>query len=121
MATGTPESLLAAMTWREKIAQLQIVWKPRMGDARDLARRGAGCLFWPGSARDANELQRVAVDESRLGIPLLIGLDVVHGQFTIFPTPLAQAASFDPAVARRMPGCPRRRPGPPVSRGPSPP
>jgi beta-glucosidase len=92
-------SLLAAMTWREKIAQLQIVWKPRMEDARDLARRGAGCLFWPGSARATNELQRVAVEESRLGIPLLIGLDVVHGQFTIFPTPLAQAASFDPAVA----------------------
>lgn len=99
MADETPESLLAAMTWREKIAQLQIVWKPRMEDARDLARRGAGCLFWPGSARDTNELQRVAVEESRLGIPLLIGLDVVHGQFTVFPTPLAQAASFDPAVA----------------------
>jgi beta-glucosidase len=97
--TRTPEALLAAMTWREKIAQLQIVWKPRLDDARDLARRGAGCLFWPGSARDTNELQRVAVEESRLGIPLLIGLDVVHGQFTIFPTPLAQAASFDPAVA----------------------
>jgi beta-glucosidase len=95
----TPESLLAAMTWREKIAQLQIVWKPRIEDAADLARRGAGCLFWPGSARDTNELQRVAVEESRLGVPLLIGLDVVHGQFTIFPTPLAQAASFDPAVA----------------------
>jgi beta-glucosidase len=99
MTGKTPEALLAAMTWREKIAQLQIVWKPRLDDARDLAQRGAGCLFWPGSARDTNELQRVAVQESRLGIPLLIGLDVVHGQFTIFPTPLAQAASFDPAVA----------------------
>ena len=99
MPNRTPESLLAAMTWREKVAQLQIVWKPRMEDARDLARRGAGCLFWPGSARDTNELQRVAVEESRLGIPLLIGLDVVHGQFTTFPTPLAQAASFDPTVA----------------------
>jgi beta-glucosidase len=95
----TPEALLAAMTWREKLEQLQIVWKPRTEDAHELARRGIGCLFWPGGARATNDLQRVAVEESRLGIPLLIGLDVVHGQFTIFPTPLAQAASFDPAVA----------------------
>ena len=49
-------SLVSAMTWREKVAQLQIVWKPGMEDARDLARHGAGCLFWPGSARDTNEL-----------------------------------------------------------------
>ena len=44
-------------------------------------------------------MQRAAVEESPHGIPLLIGLDVIHGQFTIFPTPLAQAASFDTAVA----------------------
>ena len=43
----------------------------------------------------ANELQRVAVEESRLGIPLLIGFDVIHGMRTIFPIPLAEACSFD--------------------------
>lgn len=97
--TATPEELLAAMTAAEKLAQLQIIWRRDDADAAELARRGIGALFWPQSAARTNALQRVAVEESRLGIPLLIGLDVVHGQFTIFPTPLAQAASFDPAVA----------------------
>src|SRR6185312_15801350 len=50
-------------------------------------------------AEQTNALQRAAIEESPHGIPLLIGLDVIHGQFTIFPTPLAQAASFDPTVA----------------------
>ncbi len=50
-------------------------------------------------AHPGQALQRAAVEESRHGVPLLIGLDVIHGQFTIFPTPLAQAASFDVAVA----------------------
>ncbi|MGF4042011.1 glycoside hydrolase family 3 N-terminal domain-containing protein [Paenarthrobacter nitroguajacolicus] len=94
-----PEQILASMTYAEKLAQLQIVWRPDSAEAGDLARRGAGALFWPPSAKATNDLQRIAVEESRHGIPLLIGLDVVHGQFTIFPTPLAQAASFDPEVA----------------------
>jgi len=97
--TRTPEQILAAMTPAEKLAQLQIVWRRDDAEAADLARRGIGALFWPQSAARTNALQRAAVTESRHGIPLLIGLDVVHGQFTIFPTPLAQAASFDPAVA----------------------
>ena len=46
---------------------------------------------------DLNDLQRVAVEESRLGIPLLYGRDVIHGHRTVFPIPLAMAASFDPA------------------------
>jgi beta-glucosidase len=50
-------------------------------------------------ARETNALQRIAVEESPLGIPLVFGLDVVHGFWTTFPIPLAQAASFDPAVA----------------------
>ncbi|WP_371374682.1 glycoside hydrolase family 3 N-terminal domain-containing protein [Thalassotalea aquiviva] len=47
-----------------------------------------------------NELQRIAVEESRLGIPLLIGRDVIHGFKTIFPLPIAQAASFDPELVK---------------------
>jgi len=47
-----------------------------------------------------NELQRICVEESRLGIPLLIGRDVIHGFKTIFPIPLGQAASWDPEVVR---------------------
>lgn len=93
------DDLLARMTWEQKLFQLQIVWRQDAATQRDLARRGIGAQFWPASAAATNELQRIAVEESELGIPLLIALDVVHGQFTIFPTPLAQAASFDPDVA----------------------
>ncbi|SDT21653.1 beta-glucosidase [Pseudarthrobacter equi] len=95
-----PEQIVASMTYAQKLAQLQIVWRPDSAEAGSLARNGAGALFWPASAQATNALQRIAVEESPHGVPLLIGLDVVHGQFTIFPTPLAQAASFDPEVAR---------------------
>ena len=93
------DDLLARMTWEQKLFQLQIVWRQDAATQHDLARRGIGAQFWPASAAATNELQRIAVEESEFGIPLLIALDVVHGQFTIFPTPLAQAASFDPDVA----------------------
>ena len=93
------EELLATMTWEEKLAQLQIAFRPRLEDAKDLARAGIGAVFWPRSAEATNELQRTACEETPHGIPLLVGLDVVHGQRTTFPVPLAQAASFDPAVA----------------------
>lgn len=93
------DALLARMTWSEKLAQLQILWRPHPAEQEALAASGIGALFWPGGPERTNELQRIAMEQTRLGIPLLIGLDVVHGQFTIFPTPLAQAASFDLAVA----------------------
>lgn len=48
-----------------------------------------------------NELQKIAVEESRLGIPLLIGMDVIHGHRTVFPIPLAEACSFDPELMRQ--------------------
>lgn len=92
------EELLARMSWADKLAQLQIIWRRDEQDALALARGGIGALFWPQSAERTNALQRAAVEESAHGIPLLIGLDVVHGQLTIFPTPLAQAASFDVGV-----------------------
>ena len=93
------ESLLARMTWEQKLLQLQIVWRPSATEREALIRRGIGSTFWPPSAEETNAAQRIAVEETELGIPLLVGLDVIHGQFTIFPTPLAQAAAFDPAVA----------------------
>ena len=98
------------MTWAEKLGQLQIVFRP---DARampqQLVRDGIGSVFWPRSAAATNALQRVAVEETRLGIPMLVGLDVIHGHRTIAPVPLAQAASFDPALVER----PRARSPPP--------
>ena len=51
--------------------------------------------------KKVNELQKIAVEESRLGIPLLIGLDVIHGFRTVFPIPLAEACSFEPELFER--------------------
>ena len=55
-----------------------------------------------------NELQRIAVEESRLGIPLLVGRDVIHGFKTVMPIPLGQAATWNPDVVRD--GARSRRP-----------
>jgi beta-glucosidase len=52
-------------------------------------------------AKDINRLQKIAMDESRLGIPLLFGLDVIHGYRTMFPIPLAEACSWEPELARQ--------------------
>lgn len=65
-------------------------------------RDGIGSVFWPRSAAATNALQRVAVEETRLGIPLLVGLDVIHGQRTIAPVPLAHAASFDREMVQEL-------------------
>ncbi len=93
------EALLSRMTWGQKLLQLQILWLQDAEERADLVRRGLGSTFWPPSATETNAVQRIAVEETEHGIPLLIALDVVHGQFTILPTPLAQAASFDPEIA----------------------
>ncbi|MFJ5956360.1 glycoside hydrolase family 3 N-terminal domain-containing protein [Paenarthrobacter sp. NPDC092416] len=93
------DHLMASMTWEQKLAQLQIAFRPRLDDAADLVRCGIGAVFWPRSAEATNELQRIAREETPHGIPLLVGLDVIHGQRTTFPVPIAQAASFDPITA----------------------
>jgi len=66
-----------------------------------LVAAGAGSVLWVNDTKQLNALQRVAMTETRLKIPLLFGLDVIHGYRTIFPVPLAMAASWDPAVAER--------------------
>jgi len=93
------DSLLARMTWEEKLGQLNLVSVSRDSVApaqMDGVRRGAigGFLNLTGAAVAA-AIQRVAVTESRLHIPLLLGLDVIHGYRTIFPIPLAEAATWD--------------------------
>ena len=93
---------LDELTLAEKLGQLQIVFRPRVEDAAQLVRDGIGSVFWPRSAAATNALQRVAVEETRLGIPLLVGLDVIHGQRTVAPVPLAQAAGFDPAMVQLL-------------------
>jgi beta-glucosidase len=93
------DAILSRLSWTDKLSQLQIGYRPRLADAQELVRGGIGAIFWPRSAAATNALQRIAVQETTHGIPLLVGLDVIHGQRTIFPIPLAQAASFDPTVA----------------------
>lgn len=102
MSDRRVDRLLAEMTWLEKLGQLQIVFRPREEDAATLVRDGIGSVFWPRSAGATNALQREAVERTRLGIPLLIGLDVIHGHRTIAPVPLAMAATFDPKLVEDL-------------------
>ncbi|WP_255550833.1 beta-glucosidase BglX [Granulicella sp. dw_53] len=97
------DKLLNRMTLEEKIEQMeqaagQYVTPER---ANELAKKGVGSfLFFTDPVR-INELQKIAVTQSRLHIPLLFGYDVIHGFRTIFPVPLAMASSWDPgAVAK---------------------
>ena len=68
----------------------------------DAVRQGlVGALFNGSSASWHRRMQQIAVEESRFGIPLLFGADVIHGFETVFPVPLGEAASFDPTLAER--------------------
>ena len=99
------DSLLARMTLEEKLGQLNVI----AGDhdtatAAQLAlvRAGrVGGFLGVAGATATHEAQRVAVEESRLKIPLLLGYDVIHGYRLIFPIPLAEASSWDTATAAR--------------------
>ena len=111
------EALLARMTLEEKVGQLGIFAdmlrpfapgiNPEMNEQSaaqtlELVRSGrAGALFNGVGAALGREAQRVAVEETRLGIPLLFGADVIHGMRTVFPIPLGEASSFEPDLARR--------------------
>lgn len=100
------EALLARMTLEEKLGQLQMLGGDAQGtcpeELFEQARAGrlGSTLNVRGAAR-VNALQRVAVQESRLGIPILFAFDTIHGHRTVFPIPLGEAAAWDPEVARR--------------------
>lgn len=67
----------------------------------DMIRQGRiGSFIGINDRKKANRLQKIAVEESRLGIPLIFSMDVVHGHRTVFPIPLGEACSFDPALFR---------------------
>src|SRR5215208_2734106 len=100
------EALLARMTLEEKLGQLQQSGGDIGGKAQppllEAARAGRlGSTLGVRGARNANELQRAAVEGARLKIPLIFGFDVIHGYRTIFPIPLGEAASWDPSAAER--------------------
>jgi len=100
------DALLARMTLAEKLGQLQQLDGEANGNFRpehlQMARDGLlGSTLNVRGAQKTNELQRIAVNESRLKIPLIFGFDVIHGYRTIFPIPLGEAASWDPVAAER--------------------
>jgi beta-glucosidase len=105
-------ALLARMTMKEKINQLMLLSKGTMTgpdsagrpnlSAEELARNGIGFQMsaFEFSARDINRIQRIALKESRLGIPVVFATDIIHGYWTTFPVPLGLAATFDAEDAR---------------------
>jgi beta-glucosidase len=111
------EALIGRMTLEEKVGQLTCLadstrpfaldvnpdtftWGPTQ--LREMIRAGhVGALFNGVGAVAGREVQRIAVEESRLGIPVLFGADVIHGMRTVFPIPLGEAASFEPELAER--------------------
>ena len=100
------ENLMNQMTLEEKIGQLlqcgTSIYKDHEEIKWDMVRNGKiGAFLYIRDAEVANELQRVAVEESRLGIPLIFGDDIIHGFFTNFPVPAAEACSWEPELARR--------------------
>ena len=102
--------LMDKMTLREKLGQLNL---PAGGDlttgtvqnsnlAEMIRKQELGGFFNVMSVEKIRELQRIAVEETRLGIPLVVGADVIHGYQTIFPIPLALACSWDTLATERM-------------------
>ena len=103
------DNLMAQMTLEEKLGQLNL---PVTGDivtgaaresnvAEDIRMGRVGGLFNLKGAQAIREVQRIAVEESRLGIPLLFGMDVIHGYETVFPIPLALSCSWDMEAVER--------------------
>jgi beta-glucosidase len=91
------DALLRRMTLDEKLQQLQLLSDGQITE--DDARKGVGGVFSLVDPARINALQRVAVEQSRLHIPILFAYDTIHGYRTIFPIPLGAAAAFDPRVA----------------------
>ena len=95
------DALLSQMTLDEKIGQMnQLTGMGLSDDMKQQIKDGkVGSILNEVDVNIINELQRIAVEESRLHIPLIFGRDVIHGYKTIFPIPLGQAASWNPATA----------------------
>ncbi|TVR17956.1 MAG: beta-glucosidase BglX [Balneolaceae bacterium] len=103
------DSVLALMTLEEKVGQLNLLssgfaetgpvlseqYREMIGEAK------LGGVFNAHTVEHTLDLQRVAVEETRLGIPLLFAFDVIHGHRTIFPVPLAEASTWDPDLIEK--------------------
>jgi beta-glucosidase len=91
------DDLLSRMTLTEKLQQIQLLSDGQVTDAD--AKAGVGGVFSLTDPAKINHFQHVAVEQSRLHIPILFAYDTIHGYRTVFPIPLATASSFDPQVA----------------------
>jgi len=98
------EALLKQMNLDEKIGQMNqaagMVLPGLGGEKPDalIAKGGVGSVLWLIDVKEINRLQHIAVEKSRLHIPILFAFDVIHGYRTAFPVPLAMASSWDPSV-----------------------
>jgi beta-glucosidase len=109
------EALIARMTVQEKAGQLSLYgpadietpnnpqagWRNAQQETADVRAGRLTGLFNNAGLEGKRRLQQIAVNESRLGIPLIFGADVIHGFRTMFPMPLAEASSWEPALAER--------------------
>jgi beta-glucosidase len=96
MSDPRVDELIARMTLAEKVGQLVQLHAPRVADLEDRLRQGrVGSIFGIVDPGAINGYQRLARQESRLGIPLIVGNDVIHGYRTVFPIPLGEACTWD--------------------------
>lgn len=95
------ETLLHKMTLEEKLGQMNQLSPWDFEDLAKRVRKGeVGSILNVVNPEEVNKIQKIAVEESRLGIPLIVSRDVIHGYKTIFPIPLGQAATFNPAIVK---------------------
>ena len=103
--------LLRQMTLEEKIAQLtqlpgfpvpEFMQQTGVKPEEIVRKYGAGSVLWVSDPSEINRWQHLAVDESRLHIPMLFALDVIHGYHTIFPAPIGMASSWDPKMVEEV-------------------
>lgn len=95
------ETLLHKMTLEEKLGQMNQLSPWNFEDLAKRVRKGeVGSILNVVNPEEVNKIQKIAVEESRLGIPLIVSRDVIHGYKTIFPIPLGQAATFNPEIVK---------------------
>lgn len=103
-AARRAQALLRQLTLDEKIGQLNLAAGVGLGgfvtsaSDSDIMHGHVGAVLWLANPKEIDRMQHLAVERSRLHIPLLFGLDVIHGYRTVFPIPLGMASSWDPSV-----------------------
>ncbi|BDD11632.1 beta-glucosidase (plasmid) [Fulvitalea axinellae] len=100
--------LLSKMTMREKVMQLTQSTAGKNNNVNNIGERVkkmdpmiGSLIYFDMDPKVRNAIQRKAVEESRLGIPIIFGQDVIHGYRSIYPIPLAQASSFNPGLSEK--------------------